>query len=146
MSARLPLFTLLTLSLSLAACDRRDDVETGASVRDEPAAAVIVKDIDLGRTVNPDKSIGDRTGEFRPAETIYASVQTEGTGRGTLKARWTFQDGQVVDETTQEISPTGPSKTEFHIAKPDGWPVGKYRLEVLLNGNVASTKEFEVKK
>jgi hypothetical protein len=142
---RLSMIAFLALALPLAGCDRKE-MESGSSVGEEAPAALTVRDIDLGRTVNPDKSIGDRTDDFRPAETIYASVQTEGSGRGSLRARWTFQDGQVVDETTQEITPTGPAKTEFHVAKPDGWPVGKYRVEVLLNGNVAATKEFEVKK
>jgi hypothetical protein len=43
------------------------------------------------------------------------------------------------------ISPTGPAVTEFHLSKPDGWPVGNYRIEVLLNGTQAATKSFEVK-
>jgi hypothetical protein len=62
-----------------------------------------------------------------------------------LKTRFTFQDGQVVDETTRTIAPTGQAVTEFHISKPDGFPVGKYRVEVFVNGAPAATKEFEVK-
>ena len=63
----------------------------------------------------------------------------------SLKARWTFQDGQVIEETEQVISPTGDAATEFHISKPDGWPAGKYRLEILMNGEPIQTKEFEVR-
>jgi uncharacterized protein YfaS (alpha-2-macroglobulin family) len=62
----------------------------------------------------------------------------------TLKARWTYQDGQVVNESTQTIAATGDARTEFHISKPDGWPAGKYKLEVLVNGSSAATKDFEV--
>src|SRR4051812_21309602 len=100
---RLAILALVAFTLSPAACGRKE-TEAGSSVGKEAPPAVTVKDIELGRTINPDKTIGDRTTDFRPAETVYASVQTEGTGRGTLRARWTFQDGQVVDETTQEIS------------------------------------------
>ena len=32
--------------------------------------------------------------------------------------------GQVVDETTQTIVPTGNDATEFHVAKPGGLPAG----------------------
>ena len=62
-----------------------------------------------------------------------------------LKARWSFEDGQVVEELEQPIAPTGDAATEFHISKSDGWPVGRYRLEVLLDGNVIQTKEFAVR-
>jgi hypothetical protein len=64
----------------------------------------------------------------------------------TLKARWTYQDGQVVDESTQRIAPAGNARTEFHISKPDGWPPGKYKLEVLLNGSSAGTRDIEVER
>jgi outer membrane usher protein FimD/PapC len=49
-----------------------------------------------------------------------------------------------VDESTQTIAPTGDARTEFHMSKPDGWPAGKYKLEVLVNGTTAGTKDFEV--
>ena len=118
----------------------------GSSVAKEPQPALSVQDVDLGRTLNPDKGIGDHTGEFKPTETIYASVKTEGSGSGKLQARWTFNGGQVVDETTQEINTTNPAHTEFHISKPGGLPVGKYHVDILLNGAVVSSKDFEVKK
>ena len=63
----------------------------------------------------------------------------------TIRTRWTYQDGQVVDESEQVIAPTGDAATEFHIQKPDGWPTGKYKLEVFLNGTAVQTKDFEVK-
>ena len=138
--------------LLVAACGRRDetavDTATGTVVPNTAtpgAAAITVGEIDVGRSLNADKGIADRTNEFRRTDTIYVSVATQGTGSGTLAARWTFQDGQVVDESSQSISPTGPARTEFHVMKPDGWPVGKYRVEILLNGASAGTKEFEVK-
>ena len=62
----------------------------------------------------------------------------------TLKARWTYQDGQVVNESSQTIAAAGDARTEFHISKPDGWPAGKYTLEVFLNGSSAATKEIVV--
>ena len=60
-------------------------------------------------------------------------------------ARWTFEDGQVVDEKTEAIAPTGEAWTEFHISKPGGLPKGKYKVEVFLDSKSAGTKEFEVK-
>lgn len=107
---------------------------------------VRVSEIDLGRSLNADKSINDNTNSFKPADTIYASVKTQGTATATtIQAKWTFQDGQIVNESTQTISPTGEARTEFHISKPDGWPVGKYKVEIMINGASAGTRDFEVK-
>jgi hypothetical protein len=60
-------------------------------------------------------------------------------------ARWTYEDGQPVDESTQSITPSGPAVTEFHISKPDGLPVGTYHVEIFLNGESKEKKDFEVK-
>ena len=62
----------------------------------------------------------------------------------SLSARWTFEDGQLVNEATQNIAPAGPAVTEFHISKPDGWPAGKYKLEVSANGKPAGAAQFTV--
>jgi len=110
-------------------------------------AGVRVSRIDMGRSLTADKMINDKTESFKPNDTIYASVLTEGAAAtATLKARWTYQDGQAVTESTQTIAPTGDARTEFHISKPDGWPAGKYKLEVFLNDSSAATKDFEVQR
>src|SRR4030095_5097956 len=110
---------------------------TGVGVR--------VSHIDMGRSLNADKTISNNSNSFKANDTIYASIATVGTAAtATLKARWTYQDGQVVNESTQTIAPTGRARTEFHMAKPDGWQTGKYKLEVFLNGSSAATKDLEV--
>jgi hypothetical protein len=131
---------LIVVSLALAACSRP------APSGDAATPGVRVTDVNLGRSLNADKTVGDSTESFRPADTIYASVVTEGTSpSATLKARWTYSDGQVVDESVKTIAPSGKAATEFHISKPDGWPTGKYKVELSLNGVSADTKDFEVK-
>ena len=107
---------------------------------------ISVTDINLGRGINADLTIKDKTTNFRPSDVVYASVATEGAAPATLGVRWTFNDNQVVDTGDREIHPTGATRTEFHISKPDGFPVGHYRLEVTLNGASAGTKEFEIQK
>jgi len=109
------------------------------------AAPLRVTDIDVGRSLNADKKIADKTDTFKPSDTIYVSVSTEGASPGArLAAHWTYKDGQVVkhDETT--IAPTGSTATEFHIAKPSGWPVGDYKVEVTVDGAPAGAKSFKV--
>lgn len=109
-------------------------------------AGVRVTDVTLGRSVGGDKAITDRTDTFKPNDTIYASVATEGSAQSaTLRAKWSFEDGQLVDESTRTIAPNNRERTEFHIAKPDGWPAGKYTVEVFLNDQSAETKRFDVR-
>jgi hypothetical protein len=134
------LLVVVCLAALTAGCKKA--AEPGAA----PGAAVRVTEIDLGRSLAADKGIADKTTDFRPSDTIYVSVETDGTApQATLATRWTYQDGQVVRESTENIAPTGKARTEFHIAKPDGFPTGKYTVAVSLNGAPAGTKDFEVK-
>ncbi len=122
-------------------------VSFGCSASKPPVqAGVKITHIDVGRSVTAEKTIAEKTDSFRPADTFYLSVGTDGSGpSATLTARWTYQDGQVVDESRQDIAPTGRATvTEFHLSKPDGWPAGGYKVEVLLNGASAGTREFKV--
>ena len=63
-------------------------------------------------------------------------------------AKWTFGDGaaaQTVHEETKDFAFAGPGVTTFQVSKPDGWPVGKYKVEILQDGAVVQTREFEVR-
>lgn len=133
--ARVP-FSLLLAVAPFGCSASKPAVQTG----------VKVTHIDVGRSVTGDKTIAEKTDSFRPGDTFYVAVKTDGSGpSATLTARWTYQDGQVVDESTQNIAPTGgATATEFHLAKPDGWPAGGYKVEVFLNGASAGTREFKV--
>jgi hypothetical protein len=135
---------MLAATLS-AACTKSSD-NPGTTGTAGAGVGVRVSDIEIGRSLTADKRINDNTDSFKPNDPIYASIATAGTApTAVLKARWTYQDGQVVDESTQTIAPSGDARTEFHISKPDGWPAGKYKLEVFLNGASAGTRDFEVK-
>jgi hypothetical protein len=134
------------------ACKKK--TESAAAAPDSTAAApapaatpFAVQTVELGKHVGADKRISDQTTTFSPKDTIYASVVTEGEAPSkTIAARWTFGSGTLVKADTQTISPTGTAATEFHIAKPSGWPAGKYKVEISVDGSPAGTKEFEVKK
>jgi hypothetical protein len=133
----------LTLAAVLSAACTKSSENPGTT--GTTGVGVRVSQIDMGRSLNADKTISDNSNSFKANDTIYASIATAGTAAtATLKARWTYQDGQVLNESTQTIAPTGDARTEFHISKPDGWPPGKYKLEVFLNGASAATKDFKV--
>ena len=143
------LVSILVVSLSLVACQRSEApaVAPPAPVATPaPAPAPFrVSGIELGNAIGADKRVSAPSSSFATTDTIYASIATDGASPSvTLVARWTYQDGQLVNEETQAIAPTGAAVTEFHIAKPDGWPVGSYQLEVIANGTSAGTRAFQV--
>jgi hypothetical protein len=134
----------LTLAAVLGTACTKSGADPGAVGTTGTSAGVRVSRIDMGRSLHADKTVHD-TDAFKPSDTIYASIATEGAAAAAaLKARWTYQGGQLVNESTQTIAPTGDARTEFHISKPSGWPTGKYTVEVFLNGASAATRDFEV--
>ncbi|HJR17965.1 MAG TPA: hypothetical protein VJ808_14035 [Gemmatimonadales bacterium] len=137
----------LALMVVVVGCGRKDSgttVDTGS--RTETSTAVRVTDVGLGRELGADKRLANEIDDFRPNDVIYAVVKTEGSGPSTqLQARWTYEDGQVVDESSQSIAASGEDFTEFHISKPSGLPKGKYKVQILLNGQPAESEDFEVK-
>ena len=146
-SARSILLGLAILGVVTGACKKKttDGTVSDTSAMLPPVVAVTVADVDLGRALGPDKRVVAEVDNFGTRDTVFAAVATNGSGAATLTARWTFEDGQVVDETSQSISPTGPAMTEFHVSKPTAWPTGKYKLVILLNGTEVDSKDFEVK-
>lgn len=111
-----------------------------------PEPAFAVQSVDVGKAINADKRVTSPTTTFGRRDTIYASVVTEGAAPNkTIAAKWTYQDGQVVKEQSEAIAPTGPAATEFHISKPKPWPVGKYKVEIMVDGAAAGSKDFEIK-
>jgi hypothetical protein len=137
---------LIATIAGTAACDKRQTAQGATRESATEDAGLTVSSVKLGRSLNPDGTVKDNTDNFKPGETVYAVVETKGNQTGTIQARWTFQDGQVVAESSQPIAPSGTeARTEFHIVKPDGLPVGRYRVEISVNGRVVESEEFEVK-
>lgn len=152
--------TLRTLALGLAvlampACKKKTETaaappDTAAMAAPAPAPApapFAVQGVEVGKQIGADKRIATPTSTFGPKDTIYASVATDGAAPSkTIVATWTFGSGKLVKADSQTIAPTGPAATEFHIVKPSGWPVGKYKVDIAVDGSSAGSKEFEVKK
>ena len=133
--------------VAASACKKAPPPAEPAPPPPPPAEPLAVSSLDLGKAIGPDKKVTDSKSDFGPRDTIYAAVGTTGASTGsTLTAKWTFQTGQVVDSTSQSIAPAGPATTEFHIMKKTAWPVGKYKVTVMLNGAPAKDKDFEIKK
>jgi hypothetical protein len=135
-------------SLAFPACQKREKPAPASTTTTTPPPAATtpaVIGVELGNGIQASKRVVQAQTTFNSTDTIYAAVMTEGNAASaTLSARWTFEDGQLVDESSQTIVMSGPATTEFHIMKPSGWPAGRYQVQISLNGVVARTVEFTV--
>lgn len=163
------LATALVGALALAGCRKNDNADTSADTATAPAATTpdttapaatnppagpmatttppatspILTGLDLGNAVGTDNRVTTASTSFAKGDTIHASVATNGDKAATITARWTYQDGQVVHSEDKSI-PAGAQVTDFSISKPDGWPAGDYKVEVLIDGNLVQSKDFSV--
>ena len=155
-SATLLRATAFALIIPVLACSKKKDdgaytEPSGSATTTTPVAPAAtplrVAEIDVGRGLNPDKTVREKTDDFGVRDTIYAAVKTEGASAGSkLDAKWTYQAGQTVSASSQNISPSGgESRHEFHIAKASAWPKGDYKVEIILDGVSAGTKDFSIK-
>jgi len=147
------------LALALTACKKEEPVVVEpAPVVVEPAVApvtpppapvaapVTVAAVNLGSAVGADQKVTAASTVFATKDVIYAAVDTKNAGKDVgLSAKWTFQDGQTVHEESTMISPEADATTNFKLANDKAWPVGKYKVEISLNGTPAQSVDFEIK-
>ena len=102
-----------------------------------------VTSIQLGRSVNADRTLGGFTTTFAPDDSVYLSVLTNGAGSATIGVRWMFNN-RVIDEPKKHVTYAGPSATDFRLQNVGGFPLGDYTAEVFLNGQSIGTRTFRV--
>ncbi|MBK6743627.1 MAG: hypothetical protein IPG66_11875 [Hydrogenophilales bacterium] len=148
------LFVSALLGLALAGCGKKEQPAPvpppapAPVVQDMINVPVSIKAITLGNAIGETKQVAAPLGSFGPKDTIYAVVETIGSGKASPEGRLDLpqrRQDRPVNETTQEVDAAGPANNEFHISKPDGWPVGDYQVEVFLNGASAGVQKFSVK-
>ncbi|GAB1594964.1 hypothetical protein [Lysobacter claricitrinus] len=116
-----------------------------------PTPSSNVSDLQLGTAVGADNRVGTPATSFGTKDTLYASVTTAANTTGKLGARWTYlgADGSSapkdVDTQTKDVSGAAATTHEFHVSKPDGWPAGKYHVDITLDGNVVQSSDFDVR-
>jgi hypothetical protein len=110
------------------------------------SAAVSFSSVEIGSSVDANNKIQATGTSFAPKDSIYASVETVGSGHATLAAKWTYDGGQTVHEDSKVLDTLGAQTTAFMISKPDGFPVGDYKVEISLDGKPVASKDFSVKK
>lgn len=110
------------------------------------AATVAVSTVTVGKTAAADKSVAPAA-LFAPKDEVIVSVKTDGAASNVnVGAKLTFQDGQVAGEQNATLNTSGAETTNISFKNANGWPAGKYRAEVMVDGKAAgSPQEFEVK-
>jgi hypothetical protein len=107
----------------------------------------------LGTGVTDQYEIVNPANEFPPdTPKIYCAWRAEGVAGATpFRGVFIAEDvGSVappnykIDEAT--VSLTGDGSGSFSLSKPDkNFPVGKYRLEIYIGGDLAKTVPFTIK-
>lgn len=112
-----------------------------------PADELQVAGVMIGKRIGENNLITEPTFQFAPQDTVYVSVGTTGKpDSAVLTAVWQFQTGSTVDSTSRTITPQGPENTEFHVARPKGWPVGTYKVTIYADGDSVDARTFAVRK
>jgi hypothetical protein len=125
---RLLAATVVAISVTAAACNN------------DPLHVTAVQ---LGKSLNPDNSVGTHTTSFEPRDTVYLSVLTGASGSGTIETRW-YYGSTKVNEMKKEVSYHGAAATEFRFHNTAGLPPGPYRVEVLLDGKSVDERTFKI--
>ena len=108
-----------------------------------PSAPLVVTNVQVGRSLNSDDSVGNLTTRFKPDDTIYVSALTETPGTSTITARWFYQ-GTLVNESSRDVSYNNEGATEFHLINTNGFPAGSYRVDILVDGQQVESRTFTV--
>lgn len=102
--------------------------------------------VDVGKSVGTDNRVTTAATAFDRNDTIYVSVATDGSGGNIpVTAKWTYQDGEVVDTETRTVANAGPAVTAFRVSKPEGWPTGRYQVQISVSDEVVATRDFAVR-
>jgi len=126
---RQPLILAASLAavLALSACGKKDESAAPAPSTTPPAATAAAPAPSstapmamnnapaavMFSSVEPSNKILASGTSFAPKDSIYASVDTSGSGNATLAAKWTYQDGQVVHEDSKTLNAAGPAITRW---------------------------------
>lgn len=163
---RFRLYRLMVLAmasaLALAACKKDEPAPAPPETADAPpppmeapadtmpppdhGPAVQVTSVTVGNHAADDKTVAAMD-VLSPSDTIIVSIKTDGEASNVdVSAKLTFQDGQVAGEQGATLNTQGAETTNISFSHPDGWPVGKYDAEVMVDGKPAGTSQaFEVK-
>jgi hypothetical protein len=136
-------FTLMLTSCSLL------NTGTGTSTN-----AITIKSVTFAESINSSHQAVNPKAQFKPTDTIYASVDVSGRPTtGLLNGKFYYGD-QFLSEATLDFAVADSSVlfslgtetyTNFNLAPSNPWPVGSgYHLDLYINGVKANSYPYEV--
>jgi hypothetical protein len=102
--------------------------------------------LEAGRALKPDNRVVEPVTVFKPNDTIYFVLVSNGKASGVkMRVMATDQRGASVFDSTRVVDLNGPSANEIHASKPGGWQVGRYQARLYIGDKSYRTWDFEVK-
>src|SRR5262245_3295250 len=130
--------TVLLAGLAMSCAATNHDVDVTPTAR-------LKIDAHVGKSWTSDSTrIENISSDFRPNETVFATVDVPGKIEGTLRVRWVY-GGSTIDERTMPIQ-EGVNVYAFRLTPPtQGLGPGEYRFEVFVNDDPTDTETFRVR-
>jgi len=126
------LLALMVLFLSVLACEAS-------------ASTANISDAWL----STDEAGSERVTVFAQDVVFYAQVDLQNAPDDTvLKAVWTAVEAQDTEPNlviTETELTTGSGQVQFTLSNDNLWPIGKYKVDIYMNDQLAKTLDFEVR-
>jgi len=144
-----PILGIVVLSglLGVSGCKPSPPVsERTTAAAQATAPALTFFALNVGNSVKEDQSVSPLT-MFSPKDRLIASVQTKGAAKDVqLAAKLiSMTNGQTAGDSNQKIATTGPATTNLEFKNEGAWAVGRYLVEVTINGKLEGRQEIEVR-
>ena len=98
------------------------------------------------RSVDGDYRPLDVTDTFAPEDTFHCAVRVTGLPKGARVAAQWYYEGQLIEETLYVAEKRGSGYIAFQLSNaPNRWPVGAYRVKILVEGEPRQTVDFRVR-
>jgi len=99
--------------------------------------------LQLGSKLNGDNTIATHTTRFKPDDRIFAAVLTDATGSSTITVHWNY-NGMMVGEESRMVAYKGAGATAFEFKSASAFPVGDYKVDILVDGQSVASRDFRV--
>ena len=101
-----------------------------------------VTDAAMCRSLDDQGRPAERCTVFSSSDRFYISLQVENAAGRKVEARWHHQGQQFKVESHEATS--SPEIVQGWMQSPNGWPVGRYDVQIFIDGQHQKTLDFSV--
>jgi hypothetical protein len=110
----------------------------------DAARDVLLKSVNLGRTLNPDGTVADSGTVFRQGDPLFVSFRVAPISPGTeLKLVWLGPRG-TANGQEQMVVPPAADVVNFRAKDTRAWLPGDHRVEIWIGGGRVGEKTFRI--